>query len=75
MYRTCRQDAACPTRNLGGDQGSMAGVLLSGRQTFQTFDLFTGINWILQAEPPVSRTLLRRILHFPAEAQLPHGGA
>lgn len=53
----------------------MAGVLLSERQTFQTFDLFRGIDWILQAEPPVSRTLLRRILHFPAEAQLPHGGA
>lgn len=27
--------------------------------------------WFLGAEPPVSRTLLRRILHFPAEQALP----
>lgn len=27
--------------------------------------------WFLGAEPPVSRTLLRRILHFPPEQTLP----
>lgn len=29
--------------------------------------------WFRSAEPPVSRTLLRRILHFPSEAVLPPG--
>ncbi len=27
--------------------------------------------WFLAAEPPVSRTPLKRLLHFPVEASLP----
>ncbi len=27
--------------------------------------------WFLAAEPPVSRSPLKRVLHFPAEATLP----
>jgi hypothetical protein len=30
--------------------------------------------WFKAAEPPVSRTLLKRILHFPAEQQLGQKG-
>ena len=30
--------------------------------------------WFTAAEPPVSRTLLKRILHFPAEQQLGQKG-